>query len=233
MRVGVMVVGTIAQPGAELLSNSAGTISVKLKVEEVFYEFFPESEDAQLTMWVRGKVAWYCLASPHAVYKSTWEPCIQRTRLGEQVKAFLDKNPRATAEKMLQAVTKKGGYEGAGRPQKGKDRQPRGAEVFLPIMAISVTLANVYCMKQDRMLQRESFLTDAAKRIILHRCNRCESLSVFTGTCTCCVHCVMYQRRGRCKSKGEAIPYPCARFISCLKLRSGGVVARHLRYSFS
>lgn len=131
MQVGVLVVGTVVQPGAELLSNSAGTITVKVKVEEVFYEFFPESEDNQLTMWVRGKAAWYCLSSPHSAYRPTWEPCIQRTRLGEQIKAFLDKNPKATAEKMLLAVGKKGGYEGlSNRSQKGKDRQPRGAEVF-------------------------------------------------------------------------------------------------------
>ena len=129
MQPGVMAAGTVTQPGAELLSGSAGLVTVKLKVEEVFHEFFPDSDDAQLTVWVRGQAAWYRLTAPHAAYADAWEPYVQRTRLGEQVKAFLDRYPRAAADKMLQAVAKKG-YDGAvGRQQKGRDRQPRGAEV--------------------------------------------------------------------------------------------------------
>jgi hypothetical protein len=140
MQVGVKAAGYLHMAGAEHISNSAGTVSVKFKVEEIFHEYFPESDDAELRVWVRGSAAWYRLASPHRLYTSEWEPSIQRTRLGEQIKAFLDRNPKTTADKMLQAVAKKGGYDPAtSRSQKGRERPPRGTEVD-PSPSLSLSL---------------------------------------------------------------------------------------------
>ena len=96
---------------------------------ETFVEYFPDTDETVCNVWVRGDLAWYKLSEPsHEGYEAEYRGSMNALRIGELVKAFMSKNPKAGYEKMMQMVSKRAdtllGKQTSGKAA-SKERQAR------------------------------------------------------------------------------------------------------------